>query len=226
MSWITISIVCNNTQFSLNSIQLECEQFVIHFTEGKVVSKSIQWRLIAALIRGLAKNHHVRDVVKIVGWANFTCNVQRSYFPLSLPRERERSFSGQSKVDKCNRVSLSNPVFCICTHIHVYVFRIFMCTADGMAPNNQWRDKGRVFVLSWIKRTSRRSKNAKNLSLFLGSLDTVEFLEISSRTILIYRPLLFWTRRKKFVDLKYLPYPVITCLFVYSYSTMFLYPFL
>lgn len=67
VSWITISIVCNNIQFSLNSIQLELysEQFVIHFTEGKIVSKSVSNE--GSSIRGLAKNRHVRSVVKLVG---------------------------------------------------------------------------------------------------------------------------------------------------------------
>lgn len=49
VSWITISIVCSNTQFSLNSIQLECiysEQLVIHFTEGKIASKNpMKWSI-------------------------------------------------------------------------------------------------------------------------------------------------------------------------------------
>ena len=87
VSWITISIVCNNTQFSLNSIQLELysEQFVIHFTEGKIVSKSISNE---GSIRGLAKNRHVRSVVKLVEQIlPATCDP--SSLSLFLERERE-----------------------------------------------------------------------------------------------------------------------------------------
>lgn len=134
VSWITISIVCNNTQFSLNSIQLELysEQFVIHFTEGKIVSKSISNE--GSSIRGLAKNRHVRSVVKLVEQIlPVTCDP--SSLSLFLERERERSFDGQSKVDKCNRVSLSTP-YSVYVRIYMYTCRIFMCTADGMAPNN------------------------------------------------------------------------------------------
>lgn len=88
VSWITISIVCNNTQFSLNSIQLELysEQFVIHFTEGKIVSKSVSNE--GSSIRGLAKNRHVRSVVKLVEQIlPATCDP--SSLSLFLERERE-----------------------------------------------------------------------------------------------------------------------------------------